>query len=78
MAHPYRHTPRVRRRPPVEPTSDRACLVVFLVLWLTSAARFASAVGRDEPMGFEPALALGITVVAPLAAAASRRGKGPS
>jgi len=74
MAHPYRPTPVVRERP-AELRSDRACLVVFLVLWLTSAARFASAVDRDEPIGFEPALALGISVLAPVAAVASRRGK---
>ena len=75
MAHPYRSTPGVREGLTLEPRRDRACVVVFLVCWLTSTARFASALVRDEPIGFEPALALGLTVPGPLAAAASRSDK---
>lgn len=73
MAHPYRRHLQSPERPPEEPRHDAAEPALLALVWVSSALRFALAVDHREPFGFQPALALAIAALVPLAVA--RRGR---
>jgi hypothetical protein len=70
MAHPYRPSPPVPERAPDPPPDDTlARYGMIAVFWSSSVLRFALAVTGGEPFGFQPALALALTVLTPVVVA---------
>jgi hypothetical protein len=63
MAHPYRELVQLSPEEPGSPEESHLVVVApAAVAWASSTLRLGLAVARDEPMSFNPALALALSV----------------
>lgn len=66
--HPYRSPLHGPERLPPGPGNDRAAPFLVAFVWLSSLLRLALSVRHDEHFGFQPALALALTLLTPILA----------